>query len=135
VQNLQVGKDLRDHRHRCHRDADCKNDHQRAAIAIRPRKRRTNHPWREAQPHQEGKARAHNCQPAYLAPLFPREQLLRLRAGKKHQQQQPEPVHKVKNISLVLRPIHDVRNGGHTAKEGGSENNSRQDLAHHLRLP
>ncbi len=135
MQNLQVGENLRDHRHRSHRHAHGQNDDQRNAVAVRTGQRRPDQPRAEGQPQQKGKSGAHNRQPAHFAALFAAEQLLRFRPGEKHQQQQSEPVHKIENVSLVLGAIHDVRNARQPAQQRRPQHDAGQYLADHLRLP
>ena len=57
-----------------------------------PASARADQPGSEDQPEHERQAGADDDEPADFAPFFAAEQVLRLGAGQKHQQQQAKPV-------------------------------------------
>jgi len=53
MKNFQIGENLRDNRHGSHGHTDGKDDGERDAVAVWPRQRRPDNPWREDQAEDE----------------------------------------------------------------------------------
>lgn len=128
VQDLQVGKDFRHHRHRSDGDAHRQNDDQGHAVAVRSGQARTNEMGPEGQPEQERYAGPDDDEPTHGPALAPAEQLLHLGAGDEHQQQEPEPVDETEDLAIVPGGAHEVLDERQPAQQRRTECDAGQDL-------
>ena len=66
--------------------------------------------------------------------LFMGEELLRLGAGEKHQQQQAKPVNKAEDFTAMLDGVGEMSNCRHAAKQRRAKHDAGSDFTHDLRL-
>jgi hypothetical protein len=103
-------------------------------VAVWTRQGWPNEPGSEQQSKDERQSCADNREPAYFAPLIAREELLRLGAGKEHEQQQSQPVNEIEDIALMPGALKEAGGPWQASDERIAENNAGQYFADNLWL-